>query len=94
MGKQTFDAKLKDVLRKHHSDIERITLKVKKLSGITSSGTGYFIKGLVGAVDEVVYVYCDPEHKGRKKLANDWFQPEVVTTVDDSNNSFDDDLME
>ncbi len=94
MGKPTFDAKLKEVIRKHHEYIESTSRKIKDLKGNLTTGTGYFIKGLVGAVDEVVYVYDDPEHKGRKKLAYDWFEPQVVTTEDEDNNSFDDDLME
>ncbi|WP_077343280.1 DUF5906 domain-containing protein [Pseudocolwellia agarivorans] len=94
MGKPTFDAKLKDALRKRHDYIESTSRKIKDLTGNLTTGTGYFIKGLVGAVDEVVYVYDDPEHKGRKKLANDWFEPEVVITEDEDNNSFDNDLME
>jgi len=94
MGKQTFDAKLKDAVRKRHDYIECTSRKIKDLTGKVTTGTGYFIKGLVGAVDEVVYVYDDPDHKGRQKLANDWFESEVVTTVDEDNNSFDDDLME
>ncbi len=96
MGKQTFDAKLKEIIRKKHPELVYKAHKVKTIDNRITMGTGYFSKSVKGTVDEESYIHDDPDNKGRKLLSYEWFSTEVVTNVDDdgSDTTFDSDLME
>ena len=94
MGKQTFDAKLKEVIRKKHPELIYKAHKVKKLDNRISMGTGYFSKAVKGAVDEECYIHDDPDNKNQKILSDEWFSTEVLTDVDSGDSTFDSDLME
>jgi Family of unknown function (DUF5906) len=94
MGKQTFDAKLREVIRKKHPELVYKSHKVRKLDTRKTTGTGYFLKSVKGYVDEECYIHDDPDNKNQKVLSEDWFSTAVVTVDDGRDTTFDSDLME